>query len=210
MNKIGSVVIIGAVLLLISLPAWAQKSGVINTVHDINKQGCVSCHAPHNGSVATGGTDQSAGTTLLWDRNFPAQTETFGTYDSPTLNSKTAEIGGARPLATDARMYSVLCMSCHDGVTTPGLTISPINAVGNPTAGTSLGLTNDHPINMAYDQTLDPGLQPVATVTTAGLKLYGTNNSVQCASCHDVHNNANTHFMRASNVNSGLCLTCHR
>lgn len=208
MKKIGSIVVVGALLLVVSVPVWGQKSGVIGTVHDINGQGCVSCHAPHNGSAATGGTDQGAGKTLLWDRNFSSTT--FGTYDSPTLNNKATEVGGAvQPLATDARLYSVLCMSCHDGLTTPTV-IGPSStrAVGNPT--TSFGLQNDHPINMTYDQTLDPGLQPLATVTTAGLKLYGNNNTMQCASCHDVHNNVNTHFMRTSNVGSGLCLTCHR
>jgi predicted CXXCH cytochrome family protein len=144
----------------------------------------------------------------LWDRNFSSTS--FGTYDSPTLNNKAVEVGGAvQPAATDARLYSVLCMSCHDGVTTQSV-IGPTStkAVGNPTS--SFGLQNDHPINMTYDTVQDPGLQALASVTAAGLKLFGANNSMQCASCHDVHNNANTKFMRTSNTGSGLCLTCHR
>jgi len=32
---------------------------------------------------------------------------------------------------------------------------------------------------------------------------------VQCGSCHNVHNNTNTPFLRISNVNSALCTTCH-
>lgn len=32
---------------------------------------------------------------------------------------------------------------------------------------------------------------------------------VECASCHDPHNTANGTFLRRSNANSALCLTCH-
>jgi predicted CXXCH cytochrome family protein len=187
--------------------AFAQtKSTVIGTVHDINSGGCKSCHAPHNGSVATGGTDQNTGKILLWDRGFT--NVTFGTYSSPTMNSVAAEVGTTTPAATDPRLYSFLCLSCHDGVTSPTL-IGPTNtkAIGNVTK--SAGLTNDHPINMAHDPTLDTGLKTVAQVTGAGLFLYGTSNTVQCASCHNVHNNTNSPFLRKANTNSALCTSCH-
>jgi predicted CXXCH cytochrome family protein len=185
--------------------AQNQKSTVIGTVHDIFSAGCKSCHAPHNGSVATGGADQSTGRILLWDRGFT--TVTFGTYGSPTMNSVGAEVGTTVPAASDARLYSFLCLSCHDGVTSPTL-IGPtdIHAVGN--VANSYGLSNDHPINMTHDPVADTGLKTVATVTSAGLVLYGTN-TVQCGSCHNVHNNANTPFLRISNASSALCTTCH-
>lgn len=32
---------------------------------------------------------------------------------------------------------------------------------------------------------------------------------VECASCHDPHNNANGTFLRISNANSAVCLACH-
>jgi predicted CXXCH cytochrome family protein len=32
---------------------------------------------------------------------------------------------------------------------------------------------------------------------------------VECASCHDPHNNANGTFLRISNANSDVCLACH-
>ncbi|MFQ5695754.1 MAG: hypothetical protein ACE5HB_07175, partial [Terriglobia bacterium] len=122
--------------------AQNQKSTVIGTVHDVAGNGCLSCHAPHNGSVATGGTDQQTGQILLWARGFTAQT--FGTYDSPSLDSPTAEVGGTPITATEPRLFSFLCLSCHDGVTSSTL-IGPTDedAIGNPT--NSFGLTNDHP-----------------------------------------------------------------
>ncbi|MFQ5776733.1 MAG: cytochrome c3 family protein [Terriglobia bacterium] len=186
--------------------AQNQKSTVIGTVHDVAGNGCLSCHAPHNGSVATGGTDQQTGQILLWDRGFTAQT--FGTYDSPSLDNTPAEVGGTPISATEPRLFSFLCLSCHDGVTSPTL-IGPTvpEAVGNPT--NSFGLTNDHPINMSFDPAQDAGLNPVATVTAAGLPLYGATSSVQCASCHNVHDSTNAPFLRISNASSGLCTTCH-
>jgi predicted CXXCH cytochrome family protein len=71
----------------------------------------------------------------------------------------------------------------------------------------SLGLTNDHPINMNYDPTKNTSLQAVATVTAA-LPLYGSTNTVQCATCHDPHNDVNTNYMRQPN-NTAHCTTCH-
>ena len=71
-----------------------------------------------------------------------------------------------------------------------------INMVGAKT-GTgsynSYGLTNDHPVNLAYDPTKDTSLQPITSVTTA-LPLFGTTNSVQCGTCHEPHNNTNTNY----------------
>ena len=185
----------------------STKSTVIGTVHDIASAGCASCHAPHNGALAAGGA-QTTGQILLWDRGFT--TVTFGTYDSPSLDNTPAEIGTTTPLATDPRLFSFLCMSCHDGVTSPTL-IGPAvsEAVGN--LANSAGLTNDHPINMTYDDTADTeqGLHTLATVQSSPLLLFGATNTVQCGSCHNAHDDTNTPFLRVSNTGSALCTTCH-
>ena len=208
-RKYIATVLVTAVAVLIALagPLGAQttppsKAGVINSAHDPAGEGCQTCHAPHNAQVTT--TNQQS--LLLWSKGFSAQT--FGTYESPTMDSPTAEVGGTQPANTEARMYSYLCMSCHDGVTTPTLIGSSAgSAIGNPT--THFGLKNDHPINMPYDESKDKGLAPKSALTTSQLVLYGTTNTVQCASCHNVHSDANGHFLRKTNANSGLCLSCH-
>ena len=212
--KLRTITIVLVLAIVCALPLAAQvKSGVIGSPHDIGYlaspptagAGCKGCHAPHNGSLATGGS-QTTGTILLWARAFTA--ETFGRYTSPTLDNPTVEVGATTPLATEARLYSFLCMSCHDGVTSLSLIVATdAAAVGNPT--NSAGLTNDHPVNMTHDETQDTGLKTPTQVTTAGLKLYGTN-TVQCASCHDAHNNTNTPFLRIANTSSALCLACHK
>jgi predicted CXXCH cytochrome family protein len=208
---------LGALLGLSSLSVCAAadlpKTGLAGSTHDIGGIGCKSCHAPHNGAAANGGP-QSTGQILLWSRAFPAASNTFGVYDSATMKNKAVDVGGsALTSSTDVRMYSLLCLSCHDGVTS---SFSPAmrttNQIGSKAAfGTgafeSLGLSNDHPINMTYDPTKNTALQPVATVSAA-LPLYGSTNTMQCGTCHDPHNDINTNYLRQAN-NTAHCTTCH-
>ncbi len=214
--KLRSYLLAAALLGLASSPllgANLPKTGLAGSTHDIGAVGCKGCHAPHNGALANGGP-QSSGLILQWARSFPAAANTFGVYDSATMKNKAVELGGsALTTSTDNRMYSLLCLSCHDGVTS---TFSPAmqskNMVGSRAAfGSgayeSLGLTNDHPVNMSYNPTVNTALQPVATVA-ASLPLYGTTNTVECATCHDPHNNVNTNYLRQPN-NTAHCTTCH-
>ena len=111
------------------------KTALAGTTHDIGLNGCKSCHAPHNGATAFGGP-QSSGLILLWSRSFPAGANTFGVYDSNSMGNKAVELGGSSlASSTDVRMYSLLCLSCHDGVTS---SFSPImktvNMVGSKAA----------------------------------------------------------------------------
>ena len=190
---------------------WAQvKSGVIGSRHDVDGYGCKSCHAPHNGSVAIApGTDQSTGQVLLWDRDFSSLA--FETYDSPTMNEKAEEVGGLLLLNTQSRVYTLLCMSCHDGVTTPDMVLSTSDKVGSLTD--SYGLTNDHPVNVIWSHQTLAGGQPSCSNChdfhgqPSALPFYS--GYVQCSSCHDPHSRANENFLRISNTNSALCLFCH-
>jgi len=201
-------------LSLMAAPANLPKTGLAGSTHDIGSNGCKSCHAPHNGATANGGP-QSTGIILQWSRSFPAAANTFGVYDSATMGNKAVELGGsALTTSTDVRMYSLLCLSCHDGVTSSfSPAMKTINQVGSKAAFgagayESLGLTNDHPVNMNYDPTkTSSNLQAVATVAAA-LPLYGSSNSVQCSTCHDPHNDVNTNYLRQAN-NTAHCTTCH-
>ncbi len=212
--KRGYLIPVVLTILVISSTTWAQttKSKVINSLHDVGGLGCKSCHAAHDGAASPGlpaGGSNTTGKILLWDRNF--STTVFGTYDSPSMQNKSTEVGSTTVLAnTDVRMNSWLCMSCHDGVTSTTVIAAndpAMGAVGNPTY--SAGLTNDHPVNMSYDPTKDLSLAAVTSVTTGGLMLYGTTNTVQCSSCHTSHDNTNGKFLRKANTGSALCVTCH-
>lgn len=194
-------------------PTNLPKTGLAGSTHDIGANGCKSCHAPHNGALANGGA-QTTGQIQLWSRSFPASANTFGVYDSNTMANKATDVGGsALTTSTDVRMYSLLCLSCHDGVTSSfSPAMKATNMVGSKAAFgggaiDSAGLSNDHPINMPYDPTKNTSLQSLATVGSA-LPLFGSSNTVQCATCHDPHSNINTNYLRQSN-NTAHCTTCH-
>ena len=88
-------------------------------------------------------------------------------------------------------------------------------------------LRNDHPVAVVYQTALtgDPGhYTPVTQVgakiyvngSGGQLPLYGSSTSnatVECASCHDAHNNSlngtNGGFLRQANTGSQMCRACH-
>lgn len=197
-----------------SQTAWAGT--VAGSAHDFTTQGwsggeiCVSCHTPHNGA--------SAQAAQLW--NHAVTTANFTMYSSPSLNA--TSIGQPEGI-------SRLCLSCHDGTvgvdSFGGVTGTTILA-GNTAVGSSGNLTDDHPISIRFDSALatadgslfDPATKNVTVGVTGSKSKTGTINdlllvdgTVQCSSCHDVHNafTAAQPLLLVSMVGSKLCLTCH-
>ncbi len=215
MKKLLFLILAGACLIFAS-NAMAVISG---SVHDFTESGggpvsitgedqlCVFCHTPHGATT----TDAP-----LWNH-----TETSASFQAYQSGSLTATVGSPNGV-------SKLCLSCHDG--TVG-----IDAYGTQTGvptmitndrGALIGtdLRNDHPVSFTYNTQLstdDGALFDPSTKTTAlgGTieedLLYGTAGSktMECASCHDVHNGAVAdaagNLLRISNAGSGLCITCH-
>lgn len=205
-------VLAGLVLALLSSQVFAAIDG---SAHDFaasvawNDTGemCVTCHAPHNPAGATDGP--------LWNHTLSAEAA-YGIYTSPTgtLDGVIGQPGGA----------SKLCLSCHDG--TIGLDSFGGNGIaldiriGTINAAADLGtnLANDHPISITY---IDPGLAPTTNAVTIGdgVTKVGTvgselvpSGSVECSSCHDVHNTytfATTPLLKMTMADSALCQACH-
>lgn len=229
--KLGGAMAVGLGMLW-SGGAAAEISG---SVHDLSGKGyarntgnelCVFCHTPH-------WSDTSVNNVPLWNHDLTQQV--FLPYSSPTLN--------ATPGAPDG--VSKLCLSCHDGTVAldafgntapggtpgtptpgPGNTITGIYAVGND------GVANDHPISFDYTDALaaaDGALAPPSSTnvtigsgsrtkagTIATVMLYA--GKVECASCHDVHNDfvdgtglasGTNRLLKITKASSALCLTCH-
>ena len=160
---------------------------------------CIVCHTPHNAV---------SGTAVLWNHEATA-VATFTVYSSTTLDATVGQPAG----------NSKLCLSCHDGTVAlenfGGVTTGTNFIVAGANVGTDL--SNDHPISFAYNTALatsDGGLFNPSTATSglggtiAADLLFG--NSMECASCHDVHNaGGNSFLLRITNAASALCLTCH-
>lgn len=190
----------GALLLLAAQPGIAQITG---TPHDFSSRGwgstqiCIFCHTPHN--AATGLSAP------LW--NHAVTTATYTLYNSSvssTFNATTSQPAGV----------SKLCLSCHDGtvaIDSFGGRTGTTNMTGAANLGTNLA--NDHPVSFAYNAALATadggGLVTPASASSVvpGIPLFSGN--LECASCHNVHSNTNSPFLRASNAASALCLRCH-
>jgi predicted CXXCH cytochrome family protein len=176
---------------LVGLPtvAFAQISG---TSHDLNIGGeiCNACHTPHDAQVVPDAP--------LW--NHTVTLATFTMYSSPTMDASASAPG----------TVSLLCLSCHDG--TVGTDALGGNSTTNYITGDALigtDLSYDHPIGIDYsaDGSMNPDTDTVVGGTIASEMLFSGN--VECASCHDPHDNQYAPFLVMPNSGSDLCLTCH-
>ncbi len=168
---------------------------------------CIVCHTPHF-------ADLTVSAAPLWNHEVTASG--FTTYNSSTFQGN----GGAAAPSPDG--ISKLCLSCHDGSVA-------LENFGGATGGSNFiaataDLTNDisddHPVSFVYDATLsgtDGELEDPETVasglggTIEADMLFGTAGSatLECGSCHDVHDGDATKFLLKDNGSSALCRTCH-
>jgi len=195
--------IVGAALGLSMFASSAALAveDISTTAHNLSNGSegiCVYCHTPHNGDVT--------GTAPLWNRVNNTTPGAFTMYSSPTIDM----VQGSDP-----GDISLACLSCHDGATAYNNTVVndlSLSATGPMTGVRAVGadgLGNDHPISITYDNTVDTAFNALASVETAGLAFYGGGDQLECATCHNPHEATNATFLRVTNVNSSLCLTCH-
>lgn len=197
-----------------------------SSIHSTTQnQTCVFCHAPHN----------SITTKLLWNRSY-TQGSTIQIYTS--YNSLAVRNAVNTRTTMEEGSSSLLCLSCHALGSAAEVIVNTANNKGGSAVGSGGGLwtdgsvagtpgtgatggmtnlTNDHPVNINYNNVYnaentkfvkkDAG----ATVGKVNkLRLFGTNGDImECASCHNVHDNSNTKFLATSNNQSALCLECH-
>ena len=198
---------IALVLLVISTASFAGQ-------HILN-HGCKPCHVPHHAG------SEPEMDVPLWSGN--ATTVTFTMYSSSTMDA-------TQP--TGPTGSSKLCLSCHDG-TDP--VVGEMHNVPLPGGGTiqvprqsnfQNDLSRNHPVSIDYEETIanDSAFKPVASVTTGYLR-QGEDGKyyVQCASCHDVHDQEGVGFslLRGhawydggepwgdGSTGGDLCLECH-
>ena len=214
------------VVAVMAIAGYAAAQSISTSKHNLGSTGpgpvnssnsteiCVFCHTPHQSGV----TDDP-----LWNHNYNIA-QTYGVYSSATFNTAgyASDIADIGPFVAGSASVSNLCMSCHDGTIGVNQLYNPPNAIGNvnPTMNASanidgsnrlisfanLGtnLANDHPVNMTYDNVTYPTLR---AITGGGVTYLGNTvplyaNKVQCASCHNPHDNTNGAFLRVAISNS--------
>jgi predicted CXXCH cytochrome family protein len=203
-----------AVVACLFIAGTASAQGnMVGSAHDFSGdawntsgQMCAVCHTTHNGTVVQGGP--------LWDHDVTtAGAGSFTLYtgvDLATSPDDPEAVGG----------ISLLCLSCHDGTVAldafggggGGDTI----AVSYGYANVTTDLSDDHPIAIAYNNTLQTDMADPSSASsgvTGGSTidadmLFG--GKVECASCHDVHRQeSRASLLIADNTGSAMCQTCH-
>jgi predicted CXXCH cytochrome family protein len=187
----------------------AQALTIVGSSHDLSGDGlgttelCVFCHTPHESTAANDAP--------LWNRSNSTATS-YTRYTSTTSSTYQAtNLAWYPSTSTD---LSSLCMPCHDGTVAPGTgVINEPNGTtvtgGTLSANAVLGtdLSSAHPVRMTFNAALVAAGQELVLPTGPEVNLFG--DSVECASCHDVHDNANGAFLVMDNAQSLLCRECH-
>jgi predicted CXXCH cytochrome family protein len=200
---------------------------------------CIYCHAPHHTITTTEAALEDITYYPLWNHDI-TQIASWTPYQNTDPNNPVipdniqhqlnAELG-------DPGSVSKLCLSCHDGsvgvssygnfdngassskhTSPPGAILVPLS--GRFGIGVNGNLQNHHPIGFNYDDVAladDEIRNPSSTLI--GNNPYGLTiddllwgRSIECSSCHDVHNTKNTglKFLWVEDTNSNLCFSCHR
>lgn len=220
----------GALAVALMFAVALGFSAISGTKHDLSSGGgltdaattedqvCVFCHTPHGSSA----------TDPLWNHT-QSSVATYTAYASTTLDASISPWGGA------SANVSALCMSCHDGTVAVNSQINPTDPNGNdPAMGsgneldpnahiaagrvTNLGsdLSNDHPVNFTYDAALATADGELVTPNDPNNYVDAAQNfplfggTMQCATCHDAHDDTNGQFLVIANASSALCTTCHQ
>jgi predicted CXXCH cytochrome family protein len=196
-------------VVMVLVAGMAYGATVVGTPHDLRSAAglttsaevCVFCHTPHGASTQSGNV-------ALW--NHATSGATYTLYSNPTtIKGTVAPPGGV----------TKACLSCHDGTVAANqlqgglLGTTAVNVSGAALIGTNL--QTHHPVSITYRNDLNTGLKAPQTgalpVGNTSLPLFGSGTlSVECASCHAVHDNTTaTPFLRAANTGSQLCTACH-
>ncbi len=198
-------------MLLLGLNSPLLAQNFKGSMHDFQAMGnrlfesdkpCLVCHPPHKSTSI-------AESAPLWSSK--AAKDTFTVYGS------TGSAGQpGLPLGS-----SKLCLSCHDGtlaLDSWGGRVASMPFLSGDFEIRKNGLKNDHPISLRYIETNamktgelnDPYISNSGLGNTIETDML-TNGTLQCSSCHDVHNGMGAgKLLVKTNKNSNLCLTCHK
>jgi hypothetical protein len=209
-SKLAGLLVATAVLFWAGAASAAGPDKITGSAHDFQGQGwsggqiCVVCHTTHNGSIVQGAP--------LWNHELTTGTGGWTLYSGVAMAATPLDPGFGQA----GEGISTLCLSCHDGT----VALDSFGGVTGTTfisgtANVTTDLSDDHPIAIPYNIGLQGDMEDPATATT---DIGGTIDNdllfggrVECASCHDVHNDGlgATALLTLNNAASNLCQTCH-
>ena len=207
----------------------SNGSAVRNANATIDGQTCIFCHTPHGGS----------NNIPLWNRTTPTgaayQLYTSSTSAVTTTAAQVAaSVSGACLSCHDGTIAMDVLVDVN-GLAGPSVTFNRqaatakaayAGAGGNTMSGglPFLGsdLRNDHPVAIVYETARAAAATEFVAQVVNGQRItvgavdpvpiYGSNGAtatVECASCHNAHNNSMGNFLRKANTGSSMCLSCH-
>ena len=185
-----------------------------------NSLACLSCH---DGQTAVDSIINMPGSGGYLQSQESTQSETFlRTWTNPRGQNASVHLG----------LVQGECLACHSsgaGIVGAGAPDFSVAAIGTD-------LRNDHPIGVTFPEKSGPGTdfnKPTSRqgdafffdrnadgrMDSGDIRLYISSGKaqVECASCHDPHGVPSAGrgttffptFLRMSNANSALCMTCH-
>lgn len=210
----------------------SNGSALRNTNATIAGQTCIFCHTPHGGSNSIPLWNRTAPTGGAY------QLYTSSTTDvTTTANLVAASVSGACLSCHDGTIAVDVLADVNGLAFGPSVAFTRQGTAkaifANGTGGTSnvmsgglpfLGtdLRNDHPVAIVYETARAATAAEFVTQVVNGpritvgavnpVPIFGSSAAtatVECASCHNPHNNSLGNFLRKANTGSAICLSCH-
>lgn len=226
---------LAVVMLMAAVGAASAATSIKNSKHDLSSgssaaikgdtdQICVYCHTPHNATQDI----------PLWNRNNPTASN-FTLYSSASMQNKPVKQG----FTTDSiSLFCMSCHDATTSLGAAAVHNNPadrpsgitVAAVADKVDGSGVltgsatdadlgtDLSNDHPVNFLVTSGADPNIGTVSGSTmktgevTNGFPLFKSGRgatTLECGSCHAVHDNTDAPFLRTTMAGSKLCLGCH-
>ncbi len=166
---------------------------------------CLSCH---DGSLALNAVINAPGSGLT-NPTYTAGTWTAGTGPTP-VDTVTGRFGsGIANLGTDlSNDHPIGIQYCGGGYTIASATGTCADADFTAPISAVIGGTRVFWVETGGNTTRSKTDLTLYN-RDFGVAAGGVGPSVECASCHDPHSDANPTFLRRSNAVSALCLSCH-
>jgi predicted CXXCH cytochrome family protein len=208
-------------------------SALRNANTSIAGQTCVFCHTPHGGANLIPLWNRSNPTGATY------QLYTSSTTDATTTGAAiAASVSGACMSCHDGTLAMDVLLNVNGLPFTPAVAFTRQTATAKATYSNSGGgtsnlmsgglpfigtdLRNDHPVTIVYETARAASVSEYVQQVASGPKItVGTSNplplfgssagtaTIECASCHNAHNNSLGNFLRKSNAGSAICTSCH-